>query len=178
MRKTMLNSTFSKYFKSILCTINYHNRYLEIKEIGDGSVLRRKSKGQVLILLSNSSFCRSFRSTRMSRGLAIPFLMNGNAIVLTPPHASDDIIFMYIDWSAIVLCTVFRNTGQRYTFIIILPNFPEEKNELTVEDLLAVAERFRLSWRGLLSCKSKVPVPPVFLTHSLRYSEFVELTLI
>jgi len=45
MRKAMLNSTFSKYFKSILYAINSHNRYLEIKEIGDGSVLRRKSKG-------------------------------------------------------------------------------------------------------------------------------------
>ena len=63
----------------------------------------------------------------MSRGLAIPFLPNGNAIVLTPPYASDDIIFMYIDWSAIVSCAVFRYTGQRYTFILILPNFPEEK---------------------------------------------------
>ena len=61
----------------------------------------------------------------MSRGLAIPFLMNGNAIVLTPPHASDDIIFMYIDWSAIVSCAVFRYTGQRYTFILTFPNFPE-----------------------------------------------------
>ena len=79
--------------------------YLEIKEIGDGSVLRRKSKGQVLIFLPNSSFCRSFRST----------------------NASDDIIFMYLDWSAIVSCAVFRNTGQRYTFILILPNFPEGK---------------------------------------------------
>ena len=63
----------------------------------------------------------------MSRGLAIPFLPNGNAIVLTPPHASDDIIFMYIDWSAIASCAVFRYTGQRYTFILILPNFPEGK---------------------------------------------------
>ena len=122
MRKTMLNSTFSKYSKSILCTINSHNRYLEIKEIGDGSVLRRKPKGQVLIFLPNSSFCRSFRSTRMSRGLAIPFLMNGNAIVLTPPHASDDIIFMYIDWSIIVSCAVFRYTSQRYIFISFLQN--------------------------------------------------------
>lgn len=76
---------------------------------------------------SNSSFHRSFRSTRMSRRLAIPFLMNGNAIVLTPPYASDDIIFMYIDWSVIVSRAVFRNTGQRYTFILILPNFPEGK---------------------------------------------------
>ena len=122
MRKAMLNSTFSKYFKSILCTINFHNMYLEIKEIGDGSVLRRKPKGQVLIFLPNSSFCRSFRSTRMSRGLAIPFLMNGNAIVLTPPHASDDIIFMYIDWSIIVSCAVFRYTSQRYIFISFLQN--------------------------------------------------------
>ena len=30
MRKTMLNSTFSKYSKSILCTINYHNMYVFI----------------------------------------------------------------------------------------------------------------------------------------------------
>ena len=122
MRKAMLNSTFSKYFKSILCTINYHNRYLEIKEIGDGSVLRRKSKGQVLILLSNSSFHRSFRSTRMSRGLAIPFMTNGNTIVLTPPHASDDIICKYIDRSVILSRAVFRYTSQRYIFISFLQN--------------------------------------------------------
>ena len=122
MRKTMLNSTFSKYFKSILYAINSHNRYLEIKEIGDGSVLRRKSKGQVLIFLPNSSFCRSFRSSRMPRGLAFPFLPNGNAIVLTSPHASDDIICKYIDRSVIVSCAVFRYTSQRYIFISFLQN--------------------------------------------------------
>ena len=63
----------------------------------------------------------------MSRGLAIPLLPNKNAIVLTSPHASDDIICKYIDRSVIVSRAVFRNTGQRYTFILILPNFPEGK---------------------------------------------------
>ena len=63
----------------------------------------------------------------MSRGLAIPFLPNGNAIVLTPPHASDDIIFMYIDWSAIVSRAVFRNTGQRYNFFADASSFIQNK---------------------------------------------------
>ena len=110
MRKAMLNSTFSKYSKSILCTINFHNMYLEIKEIGDGSVLRRKSKGQVLIFLPNSSFCRSFRST----------------------NASDDIIFMYLDWSAIVSCAVFRNT--EIYFYSYTSKFSRRKRELTKKD--------------------------------------------
>lgn len=105
----------------IWCCCPFQMLLMIIKIIPSNSFLF-KSKGQVLIFLPNSSFCRSFRSTRMSRGLAIPFLMNGNAIVLTPPHASDDIIFMYIDWSVIVSCAVFRYTSQRYIIIPFLQN--------------------------------------------------------
>ena len=34
-------------------------------------------------------------------------------------------ILYLVDRSVIVSRAVFRNTGQRYTFILILPNFPE-----------------------------------------------------